>query len=650
MDNTKTANTFEYDLKRVDKVSLVITWVIVALVIGQAFLQDPASGPENAMKAFPVGILATAVYFIRMNRFAKSLLFGLIPAVSICLAMALDVFNLDKHYMLFASTTLIALYFDKKLLVYYGAIVDAMLVALYILAPSSLLGPLTTIPVILSVLMLFNAQIVILFFLTKWGRGILENAVQNNSEVNSLLQKLQATSVIEKKQSEYQKACVNKLLDNLKCIANGILDCDLALDDFDSDTAEMYNLHTSINESLKKSTDALRQMAFDVSVLSEAAQKGDLDRRAEVEQYLGEYRKIVTGMNDALGSIQQPINDVSALMAQIAEGKLEGSINKEYCGYYNVLIANVNATAASLKTIISDISSVLTRMADGDLNVGVSADYKGGFSQIKSSLNYIIEAFNKMLHEIGDTSSQVAMGTRQFSNGAQALSQGATEQAGAVEELTVSITEIAEQTHRNAQDASQANELAVSVKNAAGLGSSHLQEMLRSMNALSDSSRDISRIIKVIDDIAFQTNILALNAAVEAARAGVHGKGFAVVAEEVRNLASKSAKAAKETAVLIESSIKGVESGLKIAQNTAGAFKDIMDGAEKTAELVANIAEASGLQAKGIGDVSQGIEQVSAVVMNNSATAQQNAATSEELSNQADFLEKLSNRFVLKNN
>lgn len=648
MKNQKTISSYDYDLKRVDKVSLIITWVLVALIIGQAFLQDVASGPLNAIKALPVGILVTVVYFLKINRFAKSLLFGLIPALAVCAAMMLDVFSLDKHYMVFAATALIALYFNRKLLIVYGSVVNAALIAMYILSPAQLLGEPSTIPVFLSIFILFNGQIVILFFLTKWGSGILNSAAKNNAEVKELLRKLQLSSQSEKKQAEYQQACVSKLLDNLKCIADGVLDCDLTLDDCDADTSELYDLHASINDSLKKSIEAIKQMAFDISVLSSAAQQGQLGQRVEVEHYLGEYKRIVTGMNDALNAIQKPIDDVSAIMAQISAGSLDGSISTEYQGDYAALIADVNDTTAGLKEIITEISSALTSMANGDLDVSLSADYKGDFLKIKKSLNYIIDSFNSVLNDIGSTSRQVAMGTKQFSSGAQVLSQGASEQASAIEELTSSITEIADQTRQNAVHASEANDLAVSVNAAAVRGNAHMQEMLRSMSSISDSSRDISRIIKVIDDIAFQTNILALNAAVEAARAGVHGKGFAVVAEEVRNLASKSAEAARETAALIEGSMKGVEGGLKIAQSTAGAFQDIIAGAEKTAVLVAGIAVSSDQQAIGIAQVSKGVEQVAAVVQSNSAMAQQSASTSEQLSSQADFLEEMSNRFELK--
>ena len=229
-----------------------------------------------------------------------------------------------------------------------------------------------------------------------------------------------------------------------------------------------------------------------------------------------------------------------------------------------------------------------------------------------------------------------------------ALSQGATEQASSIEELSASIEQVSSQTKTNAENANKANNLAEQAKNYAITGNTQMQGMLKAMDDINESSSNINKIIKVIDDIDFQTNILALNAAVEAARAGQYGKGFAVVAEEVRTLAGRSANAAKETTALIEDSIKKVVEGTRIAKETADALEKIVDQVKTVSDLVSDINSASNEQATAIAQIDQGIMQVSQVVQENSATSEQSAAASEELSGQAEVLRDLVGKFKLK--
>ncbi|HEY9062268.1 MAG TPA: methyl-accepting chemotaxis protein [Pseudobacteroides sp.] len=299
---------------------------------------------------------------------------------------------------------------------------------------------------------------------------------------------------------------------------------------------------------------------------------------------------------------------------------------------------------------VNQIVSGASKIADGNLNVTIDIDTKDEIGVLANVFSKMVENLNEVMVNINSAAEQVASGSKQISDSSTALSQGATEQASSIEELTASIEEISSQTRQNADYASQANTIAETAKLTAVKGNEQMSMMLRAMDDINESSSKISRIIKVIDEIAFQTNILALNAAVEAARAGQHGKGFAVVAEEVRNLAARSANAAKETTDMIEGSIKKVEDGTNIASETANALNSMIDSVTKVANLVNDIAIASNEQATGIAQVNQGIMQVSQVVQTNSATSEECAASSEELASQAELLKEQVGRFKLKKN
>ena len=347
--------------------------------------------------------------------------------------------------------------------------------------------------------------------------------------------------------------------------------------------------------------------------------------------------------------IANPVRDMSDRIQLLSEGDLTSDISvidrKDEIGTLNQSLIN---TVNFLREYITEISAVLGKISNGELNVEIEKEYIGDFVSIKDSMEKIAASLTDTMIEIKNSSDQVAIGSDQVSSGAQALSQGATEQASSIEQLSASIIEISDQVRSNAVNANNATSLVESVGKEIDRSNIHMQEMIRAISEISDKSAQIGRIIKTIDDIAFQTNILALNVAVEAARAGAAGKGFAVVADEVRNLAGKSAQAASETTELIESSISAVLNGTRIADETAESLSSVVTGASKITSLMQDISKASNEQANSIGQVTQGIEQISGVVQTNSATAEESAAASEELSAQAQLLNSLVSKFKMR--
>ena len=331
-------------------------------------------------------------------------------------------------------------------------------------------------------------------------------------------------------------------------------------------------------------------------------------------------------------------------------------INQAYIIAIAIVLASVLASLLLALMIMGSITRPLNKtvkligeLSEGDLRSRLDVKSKDEIGMMAATLNAFVDKLENSMGDISDASTNVASAADQVSSMSVSLSQGSTQQASAIEEFNASLEEIASKTGQNARFAAQANDLSETTKKKAELGNTRMNAMLTAMNEIDQASGNIGKIIKVIDDIAFQTNILALNAAVEAARAGQHGKGFAVVAEEVRNLAARSANAAKETTAMIETSIKKTAAGSAVAQDTATALQEIMRLVQEAASLMNTISESSNEQAAGIDQLRVGLDQITQVVQSNSSSAIESSAASEKLLNQAELLKEQVAFFKLRN-
>ena len=359
------------------------------------------------------------------------------------------------------------------------------------------------------------------------------------------------------------------------------------------------------------------------------------------------------------GDIAKQVEEIADMGYSSAQSRDKAATEEMNSDVRNIILIALFLMAVSsvtgfmfnqdVKKRLSQLGQSADRIAEGDLATEVVTSTGDELGDVAASFEIMRQRVHKVLLEINQGADQVAAGAHNVSDASVALSQGASQQAASVEQLSASIAEIASQTASNAQNAEKANDLTVGTKEKAQLGNEEMQEMLSAMEEINASSANISKIIKVIDEIAFQTNILALNAAVEAARAGQHGKGFAVVAEEVRNLAARSAKAAKETTDMIEGSMEKVETGREIAHKTAEALNAIVGDVSSVADIVANIAKASNEQKLALEQINQGVQQVSQVVQANSSTSEEAATASQNLNQQADIMRANVGKFRLSN-
>ena len=347
--------------------------------------------------------------------------------------------------------------------------------------------------------------------------------------------------------------------------------------------------------------------------------------------------------------ISAPIIQVSERLEKLAEGDLESETpvtdrNDET----QTLVDALDKTVVNMRSYIGDIRTVLSSVADGNLTVESETDYQGDFTSIKDSLELILDSLNGTFYNASRVADQVRDCSSQVASGANTLSLNASSEASTMDTLTASVSDIAAKVNANAELAVRAKDLTFEADEQVQDGNRHMEEMVKAIAALEQSSQEIAKIIGVIDDIAFQTNILALNAAVEAAHAGEAGKGFAVVADEVRNLAVKSSEAASETGQLIEESLKNVQQGTILAEKASKALGTVVEKVQDVHSIVDNIAASAEEQARAITEVNSGMDRINGSIQSTSSTAQQSAAASEQLSGQSDMLGDMINRFKFK--
>ena len=401
------------------------------------------------------------------------------------------------------------------------------------------------------------------------------------------------------------------------------------------------------NKVLDSVSDSLSGVRNNIQSLSELILKGDLSQTFDSTKFKGDWASLIDGLNGVVHAIRAPLNELSDIMVQMSEGNLDIKIVGDYEGEFKKLKDTVNDTNKIIYSYVKEVTEELQKMAQGDLTIRISREYIGEFSSIKTSLNAITETLSRTVSEILLMADQVSIGAQVVAETSTALAGSLSEQISSMKELTKSASEISNTTESTMQSTLTANVLSSNAVTNAESGGGEMQNMLTAMHAIEDSSGKISEVIKVIRDISFQTNLLALNAAVEAARAGVHGKGFAVVAEEVRNLASRSQSAAKNTEQLIGDSISLVNQGVESAGTASDALNTLITDINSISDIISKTRDSSQEQAKIMSIVGGDIAKLSHLIEGDYTTSDKSVAVAEELSAQAEELREMMRFFKI---
>ncbi len=407
------------------------------------------------------------------------------------------------------------------------------------------------------------------------------------------------------------------------------------------------------HEKMKQSVNAialvLQKFQAEFAQLTEYSRQGQLEKRGNVDAFSGAYAEIVKGANAMLDAILLPIGEGNRILSQISVGDFRETVDIVCHGDHQKMKDSINAVHGAVSTLIADAGQLAQAIVDGNINAEAnSSNYKGDYKKIIDAFEKAFVGLNNTFYQIVDAVEQVGQSAEQLNAASQNMASTSEEQSSSVEEVNSSLTETDSQVKANTDGANTANQLVMSTSQAASAGQAKMEAMTHAMSEINTSSRNIAKIIKVIDEIAFQTNLLALNAAVEAARAGQHGRGFAVVAQEVRNLAGRSAKAARETAELIENSVKQVSDGVGIAKETSEALNQIVTNVVKVKDLVGEIATASAEQSRGVGQINIAMNQVAKAAQEGSQQSEELASASSELASLAGNMRDEVRRFKLR--
>ncbi len=404
--------------------------------------------------------------------------------------------------------------------------------------------------------------------------------------------------------SEYSETHVNRVVSGLNKLAAGDLTVDLSVDPADESTAQLFDLFSRINESMAVVRDTISSLVDNADGLAAAAVAGKLSQRADISAYQGAYARLIEGINAMLDAIMAPINEAT---------------------------------------------ETLEHLADRDLTARVAGEYQGDYNRIKEALNQAAGNLDEGFAQVALAANQVTGAAAEINTGSQAVAQGAAEQASSLEEISSNLEQMASMTKQNAGNAHEAKGMSDTARTSAERGVDSMTRLSEAIDRIKSSSDETAKIVKTIDEIAFQTNLLALNAAVEAARAGDAGKGFAVVAEEVRNLAMRSAEAAKSTADLIDESVRNAEDGVTINQEVFTNLAEISEQIRKVTEVMDEIAAASDQQSQGIDQINGAVSQLDQVTQQNAANSEESASAAEELTAQAEELRAMVGNFQLSN-
>ncbi|MCL2398987.1 MAG: methyl-accepting chemotaxis protein [Defluviitaleaceae bacterium] len=417
--------------------------------------------------------------------------------------------------------------------------------------------------------------------------------------------------------------------------------------DFQANVSQYSENWRWANKAVDDLRNSFIHVTTEINKLAKNAANGEFNVVADIGNQHGEWKQMMKGLNALLTAVEDPLSRIEHNLILMAKGEFT-PLTGDFRGSFDIVRNACNKTNETTVTLVEEIASVLGSIAKGDLTVTLNNKYVGSYAPIEQGLTVILDSLNQSMSAIANTADQLSKGSDSLSQSAEALAEGTFSQASTIEELFAAVEIVGEKIHHNAVCAYDADELAKQSNEQADNGNSQMQTTLMSMEGIKESSSNISKVIKVIEDIAFQTNLLALNASIEAARSGEHGAGFSVVADEVRNLAARSKKAARETTGLIEDSIVKADQGSIAVQNTAGSLITIVGGVVKVSELISTIAKISIEQAEGIAQILKGMDSISKVVQSNVSTSEDCSTVARTFSGQAKVLMDLVAFYKLK--